>query len=99
MSNSSQKEFEVTLTFPERLPPRSRKSLSVGRISYSVVTGAVATVIGAAVSLVASATERAIVWCLVTLAVCIIAGIAWESGPVTSGWKACCRWLRELASS
>lgn len=99
MGNSSQENFEVTLTLPEHLPAKPRKSPWIGRVSYSVVSGIVATVIGAAVSLVVNATERAIVWCAVTLAVCIVAGIAWESSPVTSGWKACCRWLRELASS
>lgn len=80
-------------------PAPPKRSAWLGRAVYCAASGAVATVIGAGVSLFVAAQERVVVWCSVTLLTCVAAGLGWGSGPMTTCWRACCRWLRELAAS
>jgi hypothetical protein len=63
------------------------------KIVYSVCAGAVATVAGAAVSLAVATTARVAVWCTVTGAVCVGAGILWSPGLVKVCQEAFSRWL------
>ena len=71
----------------------------LGKIVYSVASGAVATVAGAGVSLAVAPAARVVTWCGVTCVVSVLAGVAWGSGPFTSYWKFCCRWLHGLVAS
>jgi|HubBroStandDraft_2_1064218.scaffolds.fasta_scaffold67791_1 hypothetical protein len=75
---------------PASRPPRL--------IVYSLVSGALATTAGAAMSLAFSGGARLAVWCVVAGGSSVAAGLVRESSPVSSCWSACCRWLSRLAS-
>lgn len=77
-------------------PGRSR---AWGTAVYSVCSGALGTVAGAAASLVVPAVARVAVWCGVAGAVCIGAGLTWHSGRVSAWREAFSRWLAALSSS
>jgi hypothetical protein len=74
---------------PASRPPRL--------IAYSLVSGALATTAGAAMSLAFSGGARLAVWCAVASAAAVAAGLVRESSTVSSCWSACRRWLSRLA--
>jgi hypothetical protein len=65
-------------------------------LPYSLAAGAVATVGGAAASLVAVGKARLIVWCVVAGIICVMAGAVHGMASVTAWWTACRRRLRRL---
>lgn len=69
------------------------------KIIYSVCSGAVGTVMGAAASLLVPAAARVAVWCGVAGAVCVGAGALWCSGRVSAWREALWRWLAAASSS
>jgi|ERR1017187_3638827 hypothetical protein len=99
MSGGRQRNSGLVLLHAGDHQARSCRSSWLGKVIYSAISGAVATVAGAGVSLIIPATDRVVVWCVVTCATSVVAGLAWDSGPLTACWGACCRWLRELAAS
>ncbi len=68
-------------------------------LGYSVASGAIATAVGAAVSLVVSGSARLAVWCVATAVLSAAAGLVSESAAVSSCRSVCRRWLSRLASS
>jgi hypothetical protein len=68
-------------------------------VSYSLASGALGLIGGAAVSLVTSGRPRLIVWCAVAGTICIAAGIVYRAVSVNSFWSACLRYLRGFVDS
>jgi hypothetical protein len=51
-----------------------------------VIAGAIATTVGAVVSLTAAGAPRMVGWSLVIVFVSVVAGLAYDSGPVKAVW-------------
>ena len=68
-------------------------------IVYSVISGTVAFVLGAFVSLTVQGSQRLALWSAGTGVVAVTAGIAHESQLLTTCRLACGRWLRRLAKT
>lgn len=67
--------------------------------AYSVASGGLAMLAGAAAGLaVAGNTERIAVWCLVSAAVSIAAGLLYETAVLNTCWRVSRRWLSRSAS-
>jgi len=67
-------------------------------VTYSLASGALATISGAAVSLVGvRGTSRIAAWCAVSVIVSVLAGLVYESAVVGACWSASRRWLSRLA--
>lgn len=64
----------------EEIPARLRRAPIVS-IAYFLISGTVSLMIGAAVSLLASGTERLVLWSVTTSVVAVSAGYAYESLP------------------
>jgi hypothetical protein len=77
------------------LPPVLNR-LRPALITYCVVSGTVAVIIGAAVSLVAPGPQRLALWAVVTAAVAVVAGVAGESRWLNWCRLACGGLLRRL---
>ena len=65
-------------------------------LGYCVVTGAIATIAGAAVSLVAAGTARIGLWAAVLVSISIGAGLAYDSGPMNALWCSCRDYLHRV---
>jgi hypothetical protein len=68
-----------------------------GKIVYSLVAGASATVVGAAVSLTVQGMVRVAVWCVVSATISVAAGLAHESAWVSACRAACHRLANGIA--
>jgi hypothetical protein len=68
-------------------------------IAYSLLSGAIATVAGAAVSLAVSGTARVAVWCLVSTATSVAGGLGHGSAWVNACSLTCRRWIQQLADA
>ena len=66
-------------------------------IVYSVISGTVAFVLGAVLSLTVQGSQRLALWSAGTGVVAVAAGVAHESRLLTACRLACGRWLRRLA--
>jgi hypothetical protein len=67
-----------------------------GVIVYSLMSGAVAVVAGAAASLTVTGAARIAVWCSVASATSIASGLAHDSAAVSIGWSNVRRWMRSF---
>jgi len=65
-------------------------------LGYCAVTGAIATIAGAVVSLVAAGTARIGVWAAVLVSVSVGAGLAYDSGPMNALWCSCRNYLHRV---
>lgn len=77
-------------------PRRDRQCLAL--IAYSVIAGAAALVVGAAVSLAASGSQRLTLWIAATSTAAITAGVVRESRLVSTWSLKCGHLLRRLTS-
>ena len=78
-----------------RVASRGRQGLAL--IVYSVISGTVAFVLGALLSLAVHGSHRLALWSVGTGVVAVTAGIAHESRLLTACRLACGRCLRRLA--
>jgi hypothetical protein len=78
-------------------PPEAGAGPSLA--AYSLASGGVAMLAGAAAGLaVTGSTDRIAVWCLVSAAVSITAGLLYETAFLNTCWRVTRRWLRRSAS-
>jgi hypothetical protein len=67
--------------------------------TYCVIAGAVATTVGAVVSLTTAGAARMVAWSLVIVSVSVVAGLAYDSGPVKAMWYFSRQLLRRVYGS
>jgi hypothetical protein len=67
--------------------------------TYCLISGTVATIAGAVVSLAAVGTARIAAWSAVIVSVSVVAGLAYDSGPVKALWCFFRQLLRRVAGS
>jgi hypothetical protein len=67
--------------------------------TYCVIAGAVATTVGAVVSIAAAGVPRMVTWSLVIVSVSVVAGLAYDSGPVKAMWYFSRQLLRRVYGS
>lgn len=84
---------EALITADERgvCGPQQRRQ---GMVIYSLASGAVSLVAGAAVSLVASGTGRVVVWCAVSGGASVVAGLIYEPGLLLRVYRFLCGLVR-----
>ena len=99
MDDTRQQDSGAVLAGGRPQPALAAEPSWLVKAVYSGCSGAIATVVGAAASLVVSATDRVTVWCAVTGAVSVGAGLVWHSGLVSACWQASSRWLATTSSS
>jgi hypothetical protein len=76
---------------------RSRsEQVTPGVVIYSIASGLVAIVVGAAVSLLTPTSQRLIWWAGSACAVAVAAGILYESRFINDSRLVCPRWVRRL---
>jgi len=76
---------------------REQRGLHV--FTYCVIVGALATAVGAVVSLAAAGALRMVGWSLAIVSVSVIAGLAYDSGPVKAMWYFSRQLLRRVGGS
>jgi hypothetical protein len=86
----------VRLRADERQAAR-HDHLTLVVISYSLISGTVAVVIGAAVSLAAPGLDPLALWSIVAAAVAVSAGLVYDSDLMRACCFACLRLLHRLA--
>jgi hypothetical protein len=86
MDNSRQGGSGAALTAQSGQPAPSTWPLWLDKLVYSACVGVTAMVAGATASLAVAAIYRVAVWCAVTGATCVGAGLLWRPGLVRS-WR------------
>jgi hypothetical protein len=89
---------KLVLVRPDGPQTRRQAPRGPAGLAYSLVSAALGTATGLAVSLVATGTARLVIWCAVAGALCVGAGLVSRSAAITACRSACRGWLRRLAS-
>lgn len=99
MSDARQSGSRAALLDDGCQPASPGRSPWLAKAAYSVCSGAVATVFGAAASLMVAAADRVAVWCAVAGATAVGGGLMWHSGSVSACRETLTRWITAVFSS